>query len=88
MMNIGPRKKGIPLKQQKRLEKIWLSLVETKYIGKQDGKTVSMAQLLLFVPWYVIKKVLCQQPRKMPVEINVMFQQTNGLAYGATDVII
>ena len=67
MMNIGRRKKGILLKQQKRLEKIWLSSAEMKYTGKQDGKIVLMVQVLLFVPWYVIKKVHCQQPRKMPV---------------------
>src|ERR1700688_637601 len=88
MTNIGPRRKEIVSKPQKLQEIIWPSSAETKCIGKQDGKTVLMAQVLLFGPWYVIKKVHYRQPRKMPAGVNVMFQPANGQVYGATDVII
>src|SRR5664279_1595050 len=88
MTNIGPRKKEIVLKLQKQQEKIWLFLVETKFIGKQDGKIALMVLPLLFVPWFVTKRELYRRSRKKHVAQNVMFQQMNGRACGGMVVTI
>ena len=60
MMNIGPRKKGIVLKRQKRQEKIWLSSVGMKFTGRQDGKTVLMG------PTTPFRTMVCYKEGSLP----------------------
>src|ERR1700759_1135252 len=86
MMNTGRKKKGIRLKQRVPQEKIWLFLAVMRFTGKQGGKIVWMEQILLFVQWFVIKKVRCQRREKMPVEENAI-QVPSGRVYGEMGVV-
>src|SRR5258707_14601774 len=84
MTNTGQKKKGIPLRPHVLQEKTWLFLAVMKFIGKPDGKIVWMEQTLLFVQWFVIRRVHYLLPEKMPAAGNVI-PAPNGQVCGGTD---